>query len=153
MRKIKSLDEINLIVKETKQNNKKIVFTNGCFDVVHLGHLKLLKKCKQIGDTVIVGLNSDSSIKKIKGPKRPINNFEYRAEFLSMLSFVDYIVKFDEETPLKLISTILPDVLIKGKGYQKEQIVGSKEVLSNGGEVMVFDFNLDVSTTQILKKL
>ena len=152
MEKIIKFDEINKVIKKLKTENQQIVFTNGCFDIVHLGHLKLLEKCKEFG-TVIVGLNSDSSIRKLKGKNRPINNIDYRIEFLSLLDFVDYIIVFDEDTPLNLIKQISPDYLIKGSDYLAENIVGYEHVISYGGKVLTFGFDVNQSTTNILKKL
>lgn len=151
MKKLLTKQEIPSVLNELKTGNKKIVFTNGCFDIVHLGHLKLLQKCKEFG-TVIVGLNSDSSIKKIKGKTRPINNLNYRIEYLSQLDCVDYIIVFDEDTPLKLIEMISPDYLIKGSDYSPESIAGYNHVVSYGGKVLTFGFNINQSTTNIINK-
>jgi len=114
MRKKKSFKEIVKIVKELKRENKKIVFTNGCFDIIHSGHIKLLKKAKQLGDVVIVGINKDSSVKKIKGKNRPIFSENQRIEIISAIEFVDYVVPFGQTTPEKLIKIIKPDILING---------------------------------------
>ncbi len=132
---------------------RPLVFTNGCFDILHLGHLDYLKKAKSLGKTLVVGLNSDNSIKKLKGESRPINNYEYRSKFLSYFDFVDFIVEFNEETPLNLIHKIKPDVLVKGGDYLIDEIVGSDYVLSYGGLVKTIDIVFDYSTTSLLKKL
>lgn len=153
MSKIIELNKLMTIIQELKKQDKKIVFTNGCFDIIHLGHLKLLKECKKYGDILIIGLNSDNSIKKIKGDSRPINNENYRAKFLEFLEFVDYIIIFEEATPLQLIKTIVPDILIKGKGYKISNIVGAKFVKQNNGKVFVIDFDVDISTTSIINKI
>lgn len=150
MSKVISLQKAKIIVQQLRQNGKKIVFTNGCFDIVHLGHLKLLQKCKELG-IVILGLNSDHSIKSIKGETRPINDIKYRIEFLSCLEYVDYIIIFDEDTPINLINIIAPDYLIKGGDYKIEEIVGREYVMSYGGRVLTFDFNIKQSTTNIIK--
>ena len=150
MSKVISLQKAKIIVQQLRQNGKKIVFTNGCFDIVHLGHLKLLQKWKELG-IVILGLNSDHSIKSIKGETRPINDIKYRIEFLSCLEYVDYIIIFDEDTPINLINIIAPDYLIKGGDYKIEEIVGREYVMSYGGRVLTFDFNIKQSTTNIIK--
>jgi rfaE bifunctional protein nucleotidyltransferase chain/domain len=124
MGKIVGVDEITKISFELKSKGKKIVFTNGCFDILHRGHVEYLSKAKQLGDVLIVGLNSDSSVKMIKGDKRPIVPQEDRAFILSNLSFVDYVVIFDEPTPYELISKIVPDVLVKGSDWSQENVVG-----------------------------
>ncbi len=133
--------------------NKKIVFTNGCFDIVHIGHLDYLKKASLLGDVLIVGLNSDSSIKKLKGVNRPINLLNHRAQFLSYFYFVDFIIPFDEDTPIHLIQTIKPNVLVKGSDYTIENIVGYDFVISNGGQVVTIDFLEGFSTSSIINKI
>lgn len=147
--KVKSLSE-NL---NSDLNNKKIVFTNGCFDLVHLGHLQYLYEASKYGDKLVVGLNSDKSIAKLKGPGRPINNFEYRSKFLSYLNFIDIIIKFEDETPLELIKVIKPDVLVKGGDYEINKIVGYKEVIAYGGIVTTIDIKYNQSTSKILDKI
>lgn len=133
--------------------DKKIVFTNGCFDVLHVGHLKCLKTAKSYGDVLVVGLNSDKSIKRLKGENRPYNNLQDRIDLLSGLECVDYIIVFDEDTPINLIKGILPDFLIKGGDYNPKTIVGYDDVVKNGGQVIVTDFIKDRSTTNILNKI
>jgi len=123
--KIKKLKSINLIIKKLKQQNKKIVFTNGCFDILHRGHVEYLAKAKRLGDVLVVGLNTDSSVKKIKGPGRPVNNEADRAIVLSALESIDYVVLFDESTPYELIKALRPDVLVKGGDWKPEDIVGN----------------------------
>jgi len=132
---------------------KKVVFTNGCFDVLHAGHVDLLVKAKKLGDILVVGLNSDLSINKIKGSHRPINNFENRASVLSALNCVDYIVKFEESTPYNLIKKLMPDILVKGGDYTIDTIVGADIVLNNGGSVITIPFTVPTSSTNILKQL
>jgi len=132
---------------------KKIVFTNGCFDVIHAGHIELLLKAKDLGDILVVGLNSDSSINMIKGSHRPVNNFENRAKVLSALNCVDYIVKFEEPTPYDLILKLMPDILVKGGDYTLDTIVGADIVLNNGGSVTTIPFTVSTSSTNILKQL
>ncbi|HOY30876.1 MAG TPA: D-glycero-beta-D-manno-heptose 1-phosphate adenylyltransferase [Bacteroidales bacterium] len=131
----------------------KIVFTNGCFDIMHLGHIDYLSKAADLGDTLIVGLNSDVSVKKIKGNDRPINDINSRSLLLASLSFVDAVVIFDEETPKDLIRFIMPDVLVKGNDYTIENIAGSADVLNNGGKVITIDLVKGYSTTLIEKKI
>ena len=130
------------------------MFTNGCFDILHRGHVEYLAKAKDLGDKLIIGLNTDDSVKRLgKSPDRPINNEETRAIVLAALECVDAIILFNEDTPLQLITLILPNVLVKGSDYQIENIVGYKEVTENGGEVKTIDFVQGFSTTSILKKL
>ena len=128
---------------------KKIVFTNGCFDLLHLGHIEYMAKAADLGGALIVGLNSDVSVKKIKGDHSPINDEHSRAMVLASLSFVDAVVLFDEETPFELIKDIQPDILVKGKDYQVEEIAGSDIVLSSGGEIITIDLTEGYSTTKI----
>lgn len=132
---------------------KKIVFTNGCFDLVHLGHVDYLAKAADLGDKLIVGLNSDKSTSRIKGPNRPITDERSRAFILASMSFVDAVVLFDEETPINLISLVKPDILVKGADYKIDQIVGSDIVIQNGGSVKTLDYLPGYSTTLIEEKI
>ena len=132
--------------------NKKIIFTNGCFDILHKGHVEYLAKSKDLGDILIIGLNSDKSVKKLKGESRPINNQNSRALLLSSLLFVDAVICFDEDTPLNLIEIIKPDILVKGGDYEKEDIIGYDFVIEIGGEVKIIDLVEGYSTTNIIKK-
>ena len=134
-------------------SGKKIVFTNGCFDILHPGHLHYLYKAKSYGEVLIVALNSDSSIKKLKGLKRPVNNFEFRSTMLSYLHFVDLVVEFDSDTPLELIQAISPNVLVKGADYSESQVVGADFVKSNGGQVVLVEFLKGFSSTEIIKAI
>ena len=136
-----------------RKNGKKIVFTNGCFDILHAGHVHYLEQAKELGEELVVGLNSDSSVKTLKGPSRPINNLQQRAKVLSSLKCVDRIVSFADETPIKLIKEIKPDVLVKGGDYKVKDVVGHKEVRSWGGEVKIIPLVPGLSTTNIIKKL
>lgn len=131
----------------------KIVFTNGCFDIIHPGHIVLLTGAANYGNRLIVGINSDDSIKRFKGDHRPINNLEARALVLAAMGFVDAVVYFDEDTPLELINALQPDVLVKGGDYEKNNIVGANEVISNGGEVVIIPTLPGFSTTSIIEKL
>ena len=136
-----------------RKNGKKVVFTNGCFDILHAGHVHYLEQAKELGDELVVGLNSDSSVKTLKGPSRPINNLEQRAKVLSSLKCIDRIVSFTDETPIKLIKEIKPDVLVKGGDYKVKDVVGHKEIKSWGGEVKIIPLVPGLSTTNIIKKL
>ena len=137
-----------------KSENKKIVFTNGCFDILHLGHITYLSKSKDLGDILVVGVNSDiSSYWLTKGPNRPINNQNARALLLSSLLFIDAVILFSEETPLELIKIVKPDILVKGKDYQEEDIVGYEFIKSIGGEMKTIDMINGYSTTNIIGKL
>lgn len=132
---------------------QKIVFTNGCFDIMHVGHVRYLQEASKLGDILIVGVNSDDSVKRLKGQERPINSAKDRAELLGALGFVDYIVIFDEDTPLNLIKKIQPDILVKGGDYSKEYVVGTKEVEANGGKLVLLPFVEGRSTTNIIKRI
>lgn len=129
--------------------DQKIVFTNGCFDILHLGHIEYLAKAAELGGALIIGLNSDTSVRKIKGLHRPINNEHARAMVLASLYFVDAIVLFNEETPYELINIIRPDILVKGNDYKIEEIAGHDIVLSNGGKVVTIELTQGYSTTGI----
>lgn len=131
---------------------QKIVFTNGCFDLLHIGHVRYLQEAKRQGDILVVGVNSDRSVKALKGPSRPIQNEADRAEILAALACVDYTIVFDEETPEILIQSVMPDVLVKGGDWKIEQIVGSEFVLSRGGQVKSLLFVDGKSTTKIIEK-
>ncbi len=137
----------------TENKDKKIVFTNGCFDILHRGHLTYLAEAKSCADKLVVGLNSDASVKRLKGPERPINNEEDRKFMLENLRSVDHVEIFEEDTPLKLIQAILPQVLVKGGDWKIEQIVGSSEVLAAGGDVYSLNFIDGFSTTNIIEKI
>lgn len=133
--------------------SKKIVFTNGVFDILHQGHISSLSNAASNGDILIVGVNADSSVKKLKGESRPINGQQSRALVLASLLMIDAVVIFDEETPLQLITYLLPDVLVKGGDYTIEQIAGAKEVIANGGEVKITPILQGFSTTNIIQKM
>lgn len=146
-------EEVITEVKRLKTSKKRIVMTNGCFDILHRGHVDYLQKARALGDVLIVAVNSDASVQKLKGPTRPIVTLENRMEVLSALGCVDIVVPFDEETPQNLIAAILPDILVKGGDYKVEQIAGHKEVLANGGVVQILNFVDNCSTTSIVKKI
>lgn len=146
-------DELKIRINYWKENNQKIVFTNGCFDILHCGHIHLLKNAKREGDKLIVAINTDSSVKKLKGESRPVNKLEDRVQVLEAISFVDAVVPFDELTPLELIKYILPDVLVKGADYEEDDIVGAEEVKENGGEVVRIPLIEGKSTTNIIQQV
>ena len=146
---IKTFDEISSIISELKTKDKKIVFTNGCFDILHLGHVKYLEKAKSFGDILIIGLNSDKSVNNIKGNGRPINNQNDRAYILAALEIVDYVVIFDEDTPFDLIKLINPNTLVKGKDYAGKEVVGQDLV----DELILVDFISGKSTTETISKI
>ena len=151
--KLKTWEEITNIIKELKSQNKKIVFTNGCFDILHSGHVQYLAEAKELGDILILGLNSDYSVKRLKGNDRPINNEIERATVLSALCTISHIVIFKEDTPYKLINHIKPDILVKGGDWKPEDIIGSDIVSSYNGEVKSLSFVDGKSTTDIINKL
>ena len=146
-----SLDDLKSIRKKLKEENKKVVFTNGVFDLIHAGHVDYLSKAKVLGDVLIVGLNTDESVESIKGNKRPILKQDERAFIISNLKPVDHVVFFEEDTPEKLISELLPDVLVKGADWEVEKIVGKDIVEKNGGEVKTVEFVNDQSTSRIIE--
>ena len=143
---------VSAVVEHYKKLNKKIVFTNGCFDLLHIGHVSYLEEAKKLGDILIVGINSDDSVKKIKGPTRPIQNENDRSNILAALKAVDHTILFSEDTPINLIKKIKPDVLVKGGDWQIEQIVGSDFVLNYGGKVQSLNFVDGKSTTSLIEK-
>jgi len=148
-----SEDELYKVVRELQSHGEKVVMTNGCFDIIHPGHVTYLKQAKALGSKLIVAVNSDDSVKRLKGDSRPINSLEDRIAVLSELSSVDYVVSFSEDTPQKLISRILPDILVKGGDYKVEEIAGHKEVIANGGKVVIIPFVEGKSTTRIVNKI
>ena len=151
--KIYSLSDLKIQSDKWKGKEKKVVFTNGCFDLIHRGHLEVLANTADLGDKLIIGLNSDSSIKYLKGKNRPIMDEISRAILLASLQFVDAIVFFSEETPYKLIETLVPDVLAKGGDYKVTEIAGREVVLENGGEVILVPFIDGFSSTNIVEKI
>ena len=143
---------ISSIAEAYRAEKKKIVFTNGCFDLLHIGHVSYLEEAKKLGDVLIVGINTDASVSKLKGPNRPIQNENDRATILAALKSVDHTVLFGEDNPLNLIQKIKPDVLVKGGDWKIEQIVGSDFVLSYGGDVRSLQFINGRSTTAMIEK-
>lgn len=153
LQKIVSFDDACTIVSKWKSEGEKVVFTNGCFDIIHKGHVFYLSQARELGTKLIVGLNTDESIARLKGPDRPVKELESRALTLASFEYIDLVIPFGEDTPLKLISTLLPNVLVKGSDYEIANIVGAKEVLANGGEVKTIDFVEGFSSTNYFKKL
>lgn len=153
LKKITDISSAKKLVEIWKNEGKKVVFTNGVFDLLHIGHITYLSKAAELGDKLLIGLNADSSVKRIKGESRPINDQNSRAALLASFFFVDTVVIFEEDTPLNLISALLPDILIKGADYNIENIVGAKEVLANGGEVKTITFVDGYSSTSIINRI
>ncbi len=151
--KIFSINKLQISLNNWRVSGLKIVFTNGCFDIIHRGHIEYLLKAKSFGDILVVGLNSDLSVKKLKGNKRPIIGESDRAFILSNLIGVDGVIIFNDETPLQLISKILPDILVKGGDYLVENIVGKDIVVKNGGKVFTVPLTKGKSTTNIFNKI
>ncbi|MBO9698988.1 MAG: D-glycero-beta-D-manno-heptose 1-phosphate adenylyltransferase [Sporocytophaga sp.] len=151
--KIQTWDTIIPEVKSWKERGEKVVFTNGCFDILHLGHADYLEKSRSLGDRLIVGLNTDASVRKLKGPERPVNPEYARARILAALEFVDAVILFDEDTPFELISHVIPDILVKGDDYKIENIVGADIVMKHGGEVKTISLVDGFSTTGIIGKI
>lgn len=157
--KIVSLHDLEILLNNQRQPNKqekqqpKVVFTNGCFDLVHRGHVDYLSKARDLGDLLIVGLNSDDSVQRLKGEKRPISNQQSRAIVLAAFAFVDYVVIFDEDTPLNLIKSIKPDILVKGGDYNHDNVVGADFVESYGGRLELIPLVPGESTTNLVNKM
>ena len=151
--KIITTDNLVLKVSQWKKNKMKVAFTNGCFDILHLGHLEILTKSKEFGDRLIVAVNSDESVRKLKGKERPVNDFQTRSNMLASFSFVDYVVEFSDDTPKKLIQIIKPDFLIKGGDYKKKNIVGNDIVSSYGGETIIIPLIDGLSSTNTINKI
>jgi rfaE bifunctional protein nucleotidyltransferase chain/domain len=148
-----TITEFLPIRDKIREENRKLVFTNGCFDILHRGHVEYLNEAKNLGDFLLIGVNSDASVKKLKGPSRPINNENDRAYLLDNLKAVDYVMIFDDDTPYEMIKGIIPDVLVKGGDWKEEDIVGSDIVKGNGGEVKSLNFVGDYSTTGVIEKI
>lgn len=148
MNKVVDIAEIRDVIARHKREGKKVVFTNGCFDIIHVGHVRYLTEAKKLGDILVIGLNSDSSVSRLK-PGRPLNSQKERAEVLAALYMVDYVIIFDEDTPYELIKSVKPDVLVKGSDWDIKNIVGADIVK----EVRAISFVEGVSTTGLLKKI
>ena len=150
---VKTLAEIKSLRKQFKQQNKKVVFTNGVFDLIHAGHVDYLTKAKALGDILIVGMNTDASVRKIKGDKRPILKQDERAFIISNIKAVDYVAFFNEDTPKEIIDEIIPDILVKGADWAIDKIIGRETVEKNGGEVKTIEFVNDQSTSKIIESI
>lgn len=151
--KIKSFDNIKNLVEQWKAEGQIVVFTNGCFDLLHYGHLHYLAAARDLGDRLVIGLNSVASVKRLKGPHRPLNDEMTRQHLLAALAFVDAVVVFEEDTPFELIQCVQPDILVKGGDYALNQIVGADIVLKNGGSVKSLPFIDGFSTTKLEQKI
>lgn len=151
--KIKSCETLRLLLEGERQRGKKIVFTNGCFDLLHVGHVKYLQKARSLGDVLVLGLNSDASIRRLKGEKRPLIGEEERAHLMAALKCIDYVVVFDEDTPLQLIEALRPDILVKGGDYTPESVVGKELVESYGGRIELVNFVDGKSTTNVIETI
>jgi len=152
-RKIKTLEDLMKSVAAFGVTGETIVFSNGCFDIVHLGHIHTLSEAKNLGTKLIVGINSDASIKRLKGEKRPIQSEDERALVIAAFEFVDFVIIFEEDTPLNLIENIIPNILVKGGDYKIDEIVGAEIVLKNGGRVEMIPFLTGFSTTDTIAKI
>jgi D-beta-D-heptose 7-phosphate kinase/D-beta-D-heptose 1-phosphate adenosyltransferase len=151
--KIKNLDVLTSIVEAEKERGKKVVFTNGCFDLLHVGHVRYLQKARKYGDLLVLGLNSDDSVRRLKGEKRPLIGQKERAHILAALDCIDYVIIFDEDTPIRLLEALKPSVLVKGGDYTPETVVGKDLVESYGGKVELVEFVDGRSTTNIIEKI
>ncbi|MCE3242320.1 MAG: rfaE2 [Deltaproteobacteria bacterium] len=151
--KLKSLEEIKAIVVDARTNGKKVAFTNGCFDLLHRGHVHVLRAARACADLLIVGINSDQSVKQIKGPKRPVLPESDRCELLGAMEMVDFVILFNEPDPYNLISAIRPDVLVKGGDWKTEKIIGADMVEEAGGRVVVVPYIKGFSTTEIIERI
>ena len=151
--KIKSFDNIKNLVEQWKAEGQTVVFTNGCFDLLHYGHLHYLAAARDLGDRLVIGLNSEASVKRLKGAHRPLNDEMTRQHLLAALAFVDAVVVFEEDTPFDLIQCVQPDILVKGGDYALDQIVGADIVLKNGGSVKSLPFIDGFSTTKLEQKI
>ena len=150
---IKSRVKLNNILKKLKNENKKLVVTNGCFDILHSGHIELLKQSKRLGDKLFLLINSDKSVKKNKGNFRPILNENIRLKIMNSIKYIDYIIPFDEKTPVNLYKKIKPQILVKGNQYKKSQIAGNKIITKNGGKIKLVKMIDKISTTIIINKI
>lgn len=145
--------ELETIIGQIRSENQTIVFTNGCFDILHAGHVDYIEKASKMGDVLIIGINDDDSVKRLKGASRPIHSLSNRIKVLSALEAIDFVVAFSTDTPLELIELITPDILVKGGDYTIGNIVGATHVLENGGIVEIIDFVIHTSTTKIIKSV
>lgn len=152
-KKVQDLGRLIPIRSRLKKQGRKVVFTNGCFDLIHSGHIHLFKEAKKHGDILIIAVNDDLSVMQIKGPTRPIFPLEERLEVLESIEDIDYLIAFSEETPQRLISVLLPDVLVKGGDWKPEEVVGKREVEEAGGKVVIISYLPSRSTTEIINRI
>ena len=150
---IYNIEEILQLCSDLKESDKSIIFTNGCFDILHPGHIAYLNDAKALGDFLIVGVNGDDSVRRLKGKKRPLNNLNFRVSMLASLKPVDAVISFDENTPYSLIETLLPDILVRGGDYSLDEVIGGELVKNNGGTVKILEFLDGFSSTDILNKI
>ncbi len=153
IKKFRNLDELIQIRQELRRQNRKVVFTNGCFDLLHSGHIHIFKEAKKLGDVFIVAVNEDESVRKIKGESRPIFPLEERLEVLEAIENIDYLLSFAEETPQRVIAALLPDVLVKGGDWAPEEVVGKREVEEAGGKVVIIPYLEGRSSSEILDRI
>ncbi|MBN2669602.1 MAG: D-glycero-beta-D-manno-heptose 1-phosphate adenylyltransferase [Bacteroidales bacterium] len=151
--KILNQDQLKKILSQIRAEEQSVVFSNGCFDLVHLGHIEYLSKAADLADVFILGLNTDESVQRLKGTKRPLQDQKSRAMLMASLSFIDYVVLFNEDTPYELIQTVQPDVLVKGDDYKIEEVVGFDIVQKKGGKVITIELTKGYSTTNIVEKI
>lgn len=151
--KINGLQSAELLISLWRQNEEKIVFTNGCFDLLHIGHVDYLEQAAELGNRLVVGLNTDASVQRLKGPQRPINPEQARARVLAALACVDAVILFDEDTPQALIEALRPDILVKGDDYTPENIVGADFVLKHGGSVRTVPLVQGFSSSELIRKI
>jgi len=151
--KLISIEQLDILISNWKRNGERIVFTNGCFDIIHQGHVDYLSKAADKGSKLIIGVNTDSSVSRIKGPSRPIQDEYSRMMILAAMEFIDAVILFDDETPINLINQVIPNILVKGSDYKAEDIVGYDTVINNGGSVETLDFLPGFSTSAIEKKI
>lgn len=152
-KKILNLNKLLQLRTNWKKEKRKVVFTNGCFDILHPGHVYLFREAKKLGDILVVAVNTDESVRRIKGPDRPVFPLNERMEVLSSLEYIDYIFSFNEETPHRVISSLRPDVLVKGGDWRPDEVVGKKEVEAAGGRVVLIPYQEGKSTSEIVKKI
>lgn len=150
---IKDIDTFSKLLAAYRSGNKKIVFTNGCFDILHPGHCHYLQEAKRLGDLLVVGINSDASVQRLKGKSRPINHIDFRTQMLAALESVDKVIVFEEDTPLQLIKKIEPHILVKGADYSPESVVGADFVIEKGGEVKLIPLLEGFSSTKSIEKI
>jgi D-beta-D-heptose 7-phosphate kinase/D-beta-D-heptose 1-phosphate adenosyltransferase len=153
LEKFKTVEELHPVISDLQSSGQKVVFTNGCFDILHLGHVRYLAEAATLGDSLVVAVNSDDSIRRLKGNSRPIQPEEERVEILCALKMVRFVTLFDDDTPLQVIRTLLPDVLVKGGDWTPDRIVGRDEVEAAGGRVLSLPFTEGFSTSRIIEKI